>query len=185
MRAQPAAFPPYEQYSIRQLLDAFAGGPARLRGVIDGMSEDQLRARARGSRTWSAHEICIHVADSELQGAYRMRKVFAEPGCALPGYDQDAWCERVGYHSQAASARETALEVLNGLRQLVAPILRRCSPDEWQRTGVHPDYGPVTLRNLLELYADHTERHVAQILDIRERLGFPIAFPLLLPDRLY
>jgi hypothetical protein len=43
----------------------------------------------------------------------------------------------------------------------------------------------VTLRNLLELYADHSERHVAQIVERRERLGVPVDLAPLLAERLY
>lgn len=186
LRDPVAAFPSNAQYTNEQLLGAFTKGPDRLRAAIAGLSEDELRARARGPRHWSAHEIVIHTADSEVQGAYRFRKVWAQPGCALPNYDQDAWARELDYlGSSTAADRENALELLVTLRRAVSPLLFRATADNWNRWGTHPEYGNVTLRNLLELYADHTERHVAQILQIREILGKPARLPLLLPDRLY
>ncbi|MFW6201242.1 MAG: DinB family protein, partial [Gemmatimonadota bacterium] len=71
------------------------------------------------------------------------------------------------------------------LRATTLPLLTAASADDWTRTGVHPDYGSITLRNLLELYADHTERHVEQIAERRELLGSPIGIEPLLPERLY
>ena len=31
---------------------------------------------------------------------YRLRKIVAEPGTAIVGYDQDAWCKRLKYQEQ-------------------------------------------------------------------------------------
>ncbi len=59
------------------------------------------------------------------------------------------------------------------------------SAADWTKQGTHPEYGPLSLRNLLELYADHSERHLEQILDIRTRLGRRLAMTRELPRRLY
>ena len=185
MRGTIAAFPNYEPYTTSQLLTAYTAGPERVRTAIAGLTEQELRARPRGRGTWSAHEIVIHTADSELQGTYRMRKVWAEPGADLPGYDQDAWATRIGYEKQSATARATALDVLTLLRTWMLPLLEGASGGDWAKSGTHPEYGPLTMRDLLALYADHTERHVAQILHVRELLGKPLDLPLLLPQRLY
>ena len=185
MRGTIIDFPSYRQYGAEQLLTAFQAGPTRMRQVIDGLTEEELRTRARGPGTWSAHEIVIHTTDSEVQGVYRMRKTFSQPGCDLPGYDQDAWAREIDYQSLPASAREAALDLLGELRRTVTPMLRAATPAQWERLANHPEYGQLTLRNLLELYADHTERHVEQILRIRELIGRPRAMPLLLPVRLY
>jgi len=185
MPAQAVAFPDYSVYPIPRLLEAYEAGPERLRRAIDGLSEEQLRTRSRGDETWSAHEIVLHVADSELVGAVRFRKVLAEPIGILPGYDQDLWAKHLAYRDRDSAEREAALALFAALRRGVAAKLARATPDDWQRCGLHPDYGPLTLRNLLELYADHAERHVEQILAIRERLGRALPLPSLLPRRLY
>jgi hypothetical protein len=186
LRASTVAFPPYPQYTTEQLLGAFTKGPDRLRAAITELSEGELRARARGPRQWSAHEIVIHTADSELQGTYRFRKIWAQSGCELPGYDQDAWARELDYlGSNTAADRENALELLAMLRRAMTPLLMRATADVWNRWGTHPEYGKITLRNVLELYADHTERHIAQILQIRGILGKPTSLEMLLPDRLY
>lgn len=186
MLGTSAVFPSYAQYSTPHLIEAFALGPARLRTVIAGLSEAELRTRVRGPAKWSAHEIVIHCADSELQGVYRMRKIWAQPGSPLPGYDQDAWAREHDYlHLATADERANALDLLASLRASVLPLLRRASGEEWERWGEHPEYGRVTLRNLLELYADHTERHAAQVLEMRAMMGKTLELELLLKDRLY
>ncbi len=183
MRGAITEFPGYAQYATTELLTAYAEGPARMRHVLGGLSEEELRARPRGPDAWSAHDIAIHSCDSEIQGVYRMRKVLSEAGPPLPGYDQDAWATR--YLHEDAGGRNRALDLLEHLRRATLPLLQRATPEDWSRWGTHPEYGRVTLRNLLELYADHTERHISQILAIRRLLGRGLDFPLLLPERLY
>src|SRR6185503_158144 len=164
------AFDDYRGVPTAQLLATFVTGPARLRQAIAGLSEDELRARPRGNGTWSVHEIVLHVADSELQGAFRMRKVLAEPGAALPAFDQDRWAAALDYQGAGEAARAQALAFFAALRERTAPLLERATAAQWEQRGIHPHYGEVSLRNLLELYADHAERHVAQILDCRTKL---------------
>ena len=87
---QPAAvaFPAYDFYTTEQLLEAYRAGPERLRAASAGLSMEQMRARPRPGK-WSILEILLHVTDSELSGAMRVRYVGAPPGASLPGYDQD------------------------------------------------------------------------------------------------
>ncbi len=185
MRGGTVAFPDYSYYTTSELLAAYAAGPGRIRQAIEGLSEDELRARPRGANRWSIHEIILHAADSEIQGTYRIRKVRAEPEPLLPAFDQDRWSRELDYQSQYGTARERALTLLTILREHTLAIFRRASADDWSRSGTHPEYGVVTLRNLLELYADHLERHVDQILDARRLMGREIQMQGMLERRLY
>ena len=112
-------------------------------------------------------------------------KTFSQPECDLPGYDQDAWAREIAYQSQLAGTHEAALALLTELRRSVTPMLRAATPTRWEPGGQSSQVRPLTLRNLLELYADHTERHVGQIIRIRELIGRPLAMSLLPPDWLY
>jgi hypothetical protein len=178
-------FPDYSFYSTDNLLAAFSAGPARLRHAIEGLTESELRARPRGPNKWSIHEIVIHTAESEVQGTFRIRKVWSEPPQTLPVYDQDVWAKEIDYQGQDRSVREGALHLLELLRQQTAPLFRRATDHDWAKWGTHPQFGRVTLRNLLELYADHVERHIDQVLDSRARLNRPLPMESLLSRRLY
>src|SRR4030081_2022391 len=111
MRDSITAFPKYDLYSTEELLYAYLMGPARLNAVIEGLTEDDLRTRARGQATWSVHEIVLHVTDSELQGVFRIRKVWSQPGADLSGYDQDAWARELAYQQSSEETRVEALQL--------------------------------------------------------------------------
>ena len=183
---QPAAtaFPPYDFYTTEQLLEAYREGPARLRAAIAGLSMEQLRARPRPGK-WSVLEIVLHVADSELCGAIRVRYVRAQPGIRLPAYDQDLWTARLRHNEADVALLDDTLALFQLLRRVTGRIFAAARADDWAVSAVHAEYGEITLRNLLELYADHSERHVEQILQCRALLRAPLELPSLLPRRLY
>src|SRR3954466_15490405 len=186
MQSKSQPFPDYSAYSDEQLLTAYSAGPYRLRQSIMNLDEDDLRARPRGPEKWSIHELVQHVFDSELQGAFRVRKVIAEPGAALPGYDQDRWTPRLGHQQASAEVRNLCLDAFLAMREMTAKLFASVPSSQWDALkGAHPDFGEVTLRNLLQLYADHSERHIEHILESRKLLGRAIEMPQLLPVRLY
>jgi uncharacterized damage-inducible protein DinB len=185
MRGEATTFPDtYATLETGLLLEAYQRGPERVRRALNGLTDEALRAHPIPGK-WSVLEIAMHVADSELIGVTRMRLVLGGDGPLLPLYDQDRWSRDLGYEAADRTRLERTLDLFTALRATTVPLLVGASSTDWTRTGVHPDYGPVTLRNLLELYADHAERHVAQILHRRQLLDVTIDLPLLLTERLY
>ena len=64
---------------------------------------------------WSARQIVHHMADSEAQSYARLRRLLAEPGSTIQGYDEDAWSRnpKLGYE---ALPIENALAVFVAVR---------------------------------------------------------------------
>lgn len=166
------------------LLRAYEAGPRRLRQALTGLSREDLRAKPEPA-VWCIQEVVMHVADSELNGAARIRLVRAQPGSSFYSYDQDVWAHVFRYRDADEHAVEAAIDLFEALRVTTLPLFASATDADWHATGIHPEHGTVTLRNLLELYADHSERHIAQIVQRRGRLGHPIILPPLLPERLY
>ncbi len=179
------AFPrTYETEKTEDLLQAFDRGPERLASVVTGLEVADLLGRPRPGK-WSVKEIVMHVADSEIMGAARVRQVYCQPGSVFAAYDQNTFAVQLDYQNMDLGSLQLSLAVFNALRRVTSPVFHRSRTDDWAKTGVHPEHGVVTLRNLLELYADHSERHIDQILKMREILGKPLPFELLLKERLY
>ena len=183
---QPAAvaFPGYDFYTTDQLLEAYREGPERLRAASAGLSMEQMRARPRPGK-WSILEILFHVTDSELSGAMRVRYVMAQPGIRLPSYDQDLWTAKLRHNEADLALLDDMMALFRLLRRVTGRIFTAAHGDDWAASAVHAEYGEITLRNLLELYADHSERHVEQILTCRRLLRNPMEMESLLPRRLY
>lgn len=166
------------------LLDVYDQAASRVAQALAGLSSDEIRTRARGPERWSIGEIVCHLADSELVGAVRFRLVRSAPGTAMVAYDQDAFADLLGYDARDPRDIDTAWQTFASLRRSTGALFRSWRGDEWDLTGEHPDWGVVTLRQFLELYAEHGERHLDQILDTRNRLRRPMPLASILPDRL-
>ncbi len=185
IKTQLYGFPQvYKDVDTSRLIEVYAQGPGRLAEVIDSLSLEELRAHPKPDK-WSILEIVLHMVDSEAVGALRLRKIWAENNAELPIYDQDGWALQLDYQSASKDEMQLALAHFRIIRTTMLKYFHKASGEVWDKYGIHPEYGKVTLRNLLELYADHSERHIEQIQDLRRVIGKPTDVSSMLPIRLY
>lgn len=185
MRGGASTFPTtYRAYTTETLLAAYMEGPSRLRRAVGGLSESELSARPRLNK-WSIFEVAMHLTDAELVGAARVRLTIAEPGADFIAYDQDTWAKALCYQMSDARSIEASLRLFDLLRETTGRLFLGARRAQWLNSGNHPQLGPLTLRNILEFYADHSERHVQQILAMRRLLNRSLDLPSVLPERLY
>jgi hypothetical protein len=151
----------------RELLEKFRTGPGKLERSIDGLSENELEFRPAPGK-WSIREIVIHLCDSEIVGAHRIRRVLAEENATLSSYDQDKWAANLSYSKRNL---DNAIELFRLLRKSTAELFEDLSEEAWQRTGIHDERGRMSLIDLLQLYADHSDDHIAQIRKIRLQIS--------------
>ena len=112
-------------------------------------------------KEWSVHQVIVHLADSETNSYLRARRLVAEPGGLLMGYDQDVWADKLDYHNTSI---EDALETTRLVRKLTYDLLKRLPDEVWANTAVHPEYSdPYTFEKWLRIYADHPRVHAGQI----------------------
>ena len=143
--------------------ERFVRGPALVREALAGTGPATLNRRPPGE-DWYMREVVIHLADSELVGAVRIRLALAGDEPDLPVYDQEAWKRKLLYVFRDA---EAALSAFQQVRYGTAELLRECSPEAWERTANHPQIGLVTVADLMAFGADHADEHAAQLRAMR------------------
>lgn len=141
------------------MIRRYEGGAALLRTTIAKVPEEARKWRP-GEGKWSAHEVICHCADSETNGAGRIRYLVAEEAPVIVGYDQDAWAAKLDYHQHPLAA---ALAAVEGVRENTAALLRRLPEAAWSREGRHTESGRYTAEDWLRSYAEHLEKHSRQI----------------------
>jgi hypothetical protein len=141
------------------LIRQYEAGPARLKAALATVPPEALQWRPAPGE-WSAHEIVVHCADSEANGALRIRYLVAQPDPLIIGYDQEDWARRFDYHSLPI---EPALLTVEAVRANTVPLLRRLPEEAWARVGRHTESGSYSAERWLEIYAAHLEEHAAQI----------------------
>lgn len=144
---------------INELIGAYADGPGLLESAVAGISEDERHFKP-GPEHWSIHENVVHLADTDLVAAARMRYVLAEPGKPLVAFDQNHWARAMDYASQPF---EAALALFRATRASTAEVLRHAPADAWGQSGLHSENGPQTLGWIVEHFADHVQHHVRTI----------------------
>ena len=138
--------------------------PHDLGAAIEGLTSDQLATHEAPGK-WSTRQVVLHLADSEVVFAWRLRLVLAHDQPPITGYDQDLWAERLRYDD--ADAAE-ALETFSVLRRSNLRLLERASPEALARYGVHAERGNESIAHMMKLYAGHDRLHLAQIARIRQ-----------------
>jgi hypothetical protein len=150
--------------NLAETLERFRRGPELLAMVLTGVYGDETDfALAPGK--WSIRQVIAHLADSELVGAQRFRQVIAEDNPPLGAFDQDAWSRNLDYSRKQP---KQSLESFRRVRAENYELLKSLPESAFERTGVHAERGSLTLRQLLEGYAEHAESHARQMQAIRE-----------------
>ena len=150
--------------NLAESLERFRRGPELLAVVLTGVYGDETDFSLAPGK-WSIRQLIAHLADSELVGAQRFRQVIAEDNPALGAFDQDAWARNLDY---ARKQPKQSLESFRRARAENYELLKSLPESAFERTGVHAERGPLTLRQLLEGYAEHAESHARQMQAIRE-----------------
>ena len=149
------------------IIEQFERGGEKLRRAIAGLSREDLLAFPVPG-TWSIQQIVIHLADSELVGVDRMKRVIAEENPLLIGYDETKFSQRLFYEEQSAEAAVTLVDVS---RREFAKVLRKLPAEAFSRTGVHNEVGKVTLGELVQKYVKHLDHHLKFVHEKRAKLG--------------
>lgn len=179
------AFPEtFSDLSTPELMAVFEEAPSRFDQALVELDEEHLLAKPRSGK-WSIAQVVVHVTDSEIMGAARIRQTLTQSIRDLVWYSQTSWCEILQYERGGEKRVRDSVDLFTHLRDSSAFLLRSASDGDWNKTALHPELGEVSLRNLLELYADHGERHLNQIIEMRGLLGIPLAWNRLLPRELY
>jgi hypothetical protein len=149
---------------LSELLERFRRGPEILAAALTGAAGAEVDFRP-DPKHWSVRQIVAHVSDSEITGHFRMRRVLAEEMPKLEAYDQNAWAENLNYSKRKYSQ---SLETFRRIRAENYELLKDLPPEAFDRKGMHSERGELSLLELLQIYANHAEKHALQIRRVRD-----------------
>lgn len=141
--------------TLDDLLKQYEKGPDLLKTAVAGVREDQFDQIPVPGK-WSIRQVVCHIADFEPVYADRMKRVLVEDNPTMFGGDPDVFA--AGLHYEKRSVHEE-LELISVVRRQMAVILRSTDIEDFQRTGVHSEAGPLTLETLLERITRHIPHH--------------------------
>ena len=150
------------EFDLEQGLAILERTPSVLRALLAGLPEEWTRPN-EGPQTWSPREVLGHLIEGERDDWIpRARIILAQgPSTAFTPFD------RVGFRRwmTAADTTEALVDTFGRLRAEGLETLRgwRLTPDQLDLTGIHPEFGVVTLRQHLSTWVAHDLGHLVQI----------------------
>jgi hypothetical protein len=146
--------------SINQIAADYQAATREFLTLSKSLSDtDYDRSDAEG---WTPRQVIHHVADSEAQSYARLRRLIAEPGTIIQGYDEGKWAESstLGY---ADAPVESAIAVFTAVREASYLLLLRLSESQLDNTGTHSESGEYSIRDWIRSYTNHPTDHADQI----------------------
>lgn len=136
--------------------------PGALRALLVGLPDAWLRQN-EGPETWSPREVVGHLIEGERSDwIARARIVIAQgPSTAFEPFDRTA-------HQRSMSDGSPVGELVETFAQMRAANLATLrswslTPTQLDLTGIHPEFGTVTLRQHLATWVAHDLGHLVQI----------------------
>ncbi len=140
----------------RKVIEAYAAEAPELAKSIAGLSCQQMLAFPVPG-TWSIQQIVLHIVDTDLVIADRMKRVIAEDNPTLLGFDQTKFTARLHYEEQDAAL---VCELFAKNRQAMAALLRLLKDEVFERAGTHSQRGRMTLGEIVPFASWHFQHHM-------------------------
>jgi hypothetical protein len=110
---------------------------------------------------WTARQIVVHLAQSELALTTRVRFAASAPGYVAQPFDQDAWIALD--HADGP----TAVDAYVALRRFNLAMFKNMSPKLRKQPFTHPEYGELTPDWVAAQLAGHELHHLRQLKQIK------------------
>ena len=136
------------QYQHKSLLD-----------IIDGLTEDQVRARTNPEK-WSIFETIVHLQTYQHIFNGRVREMRASDNPGFERYTADA---DPGFIDNCTkTVREIMQDLITTRKEMAAGFLP-LSPAELNRTGVHSAFGKMNIQQWINFFLLHEAHHLFAI----------------------
>ena len=151
-----------EEYATRtvdQRLDRLKRTADQLETAIRGQVAEVLARRPDG-KNWAGVEVLCHLRDTEeaFFGRFEMIMALDEPPVAVS--NPDRWAAERQYLRNDAGE---AIAAFRARRTDSLEFLQALTPAQWQRAGIHPVRGPMSLDTFLTVMAWHDDNHLDQL----------------------
>jgi uncharacterized damage-inducible protein DinB len=130
--------------------------------ALNGVPTEELAAKAVPGK-WSAHEQFAHLARYHQIFLERIERILTEQTPEFPRYraeEDPEWALWQSISSQQILVR------LSSLRIKLMARLRSLNEDDFERTGVHPKFGKMSLSLWLEFFLVHEAHHLYVVLQL-------------------
>ena len=150
----------YAKQSREQRLHRLTRTADELAAALKGQS-DAILSRRPDAKNWAANEVVCHLRDAEEAFNGRFDQILAmDVDPQLPGANPDRIAEERQYLRNEATE---AVAAFRKRRQETLDVFGKLTAAQWDKGGIHPVRGRITLDNFLSLMAWHDDNHLDQL----------------------
>ncbi|MBI1279760.1 MAG: response regulator [Anaerolineaceae bacterium] len=151
------------------LINRIADIPNRISRTTDGWSDEQLHEPPAPGE-WSTADVLAHLRSADDILTPRIYMMLVRDNPTLMAYEERKWAIVMGY---AEANFHTSLQTYISKRAELVNVLRRLTPQDWQRTGIHEHNGSLTIEELVNELLLHEAEHCRQIESMRPQAVAP------------
>ena len=147
--------------SVGELIARYRQGLQQFDSRILEMSDEQLDQAFlpdAGVGQWPVRVLVGHLADAELAFSHRMRRAVSEANPLLAQWDENAFID-AGLYAGGQYPLGGFLAVIHTLRRWTAEWLGTLAAEQLRLQAMHPERGPLSVRDMLVSTTWHLEHH--------------------------
>lgn len=148
-------------FSPEKALRDFVKTPVILGVIVRGVDQQRARQATDGPDGWSVLEVMCHLNDYETIFFDRARQIVETDLPKFGTVDHEALVTINDYAGQDFAG---VLASYSAKRRVYVDFLRQLSADQWQRRGIHPSWGEITLVEHVINTTLHDVNHIEQII---------------------
>jgi hypothetical protein len=141
----------------RDPIAAMGESMIRLLGVAAAWTPAEFE-RSYAPGKWTARQILIHLAQTELALGARARMALATPNYTAQPFDQDVWMAR-----ESSLDGPAALDALLAVNAMNRALFASLTESERAISFAHPEYGVLTVDWIIHQMAGHHLHHLKQL----------------------
>jgi DinB superfamily len=149
------------KYTSQQSIEILERTPAILKALLAGLSDEWVMNN-EGPDTFSPYDIIGHLIHGEKTDWVTRAKIILEHGTAKPFTSWDRFAQYEESKGKNLQQLIDKFEAVRNENMLWFKSLN-LSETDFDKKGMHPTLGKVTLRNLLATWVVHDLTHTAQI----------------------
>jgi DinB superfamily len=149
------------RYSIKKSVEILERTPAVLQSLLAGLSDDWIMNN-EGPDTFSPYDVVGHLIHGEKTDWTARIKVILQYGSSKTF---ERWDRFAQYEDSKGKTLQELLDAFAAIRKenIAWFTSLNLTETDFERKGMHPVLGEVTLRNLLSTWVVHDLTHLAQI----------------------
>lgn len=159
----------YSHQDIDNWIAIIEKTPAQIEAAVKDLSKDQLNTPYR-PEGWTIRQVVHHLPDSHMNSYIRFKWTLTENAPVIKAYNEQSWAE---LEDGKNAPIELSIQLLKSLHARWVVVLKNLSETDLEKQFTHPETGDkITLKEMIALYAWHSQHHLAHITSLKERMNW-------------